>query len=67
MNLEVGYRLTPRLKLQLGVYNLFNSHADAAAYSYTSRLPGEPAAGVADYQVHPLEPLSARFTVSATF
>ncbi len=67
VNLEVGYRVTPRLKLQLGVYNLFDSHADAAAYFYTSRLPGEPAAGVADYQVHPLEPLSARFTVSATF
>ena len=30
-------------------------------------LPGEPPEGVNDYQIHPLEPLSARFSVSATF
>ena len=67
VNLEAGYQVNRRLKLQVGIYNLFDSRADAAAYYYAARLPGEPAQGVPDYQVHPLEPLSARFTVSANF
>ena len=67
VNLDVAYRVNARLKLQLGVFNLLDSRQDAAAYFYTSRLPGEPAGRVADHQVHPLEPLSARFGVTATF
>lgn len=66
-NLDVGYRLDGGLKLQLGVYNLLDEKADAAAYDYTSRLPGEPAQGVTGMQVHPLEPRSARLTVTKTF
>jgi outer membrane receptor protein involved in Fe transport len=64
VNVEVGYRVSDRLKLQLGVYNLLNAHANAAAYDYTSRLtPTGPE--VTGLQVHPLEPISARFTVTA--
>ena len=66
-NLDVGYKLNSGLKLQVGVYNLLNEKADAAAYYYTSRLPGEPADGITGLQVHPLEPISARFTVTKTF
>jgi outer membrane receptor protein involved in Fe transport len=57
-NLDVGYKLSANLKLQLSVYNLLNTHANSSAYYYTSRLPGEPAAGVDGIQVHPLEPFS---------
>ena len=57
-NLDVGYRFSPELKLQLSLYNLFNTHANSSSYYYTSRLAGEPAGGVDGFQVHPLEPFS---------
>jgi hypothetical protein len=65
VNLDVGYKLNP--KAQLGIYNLFNTRAAAAAFFYTSRLPGEATAGVTGVQVHPLEPVSARLAVTAPF
>jgi outer membrane receptor protein involved in Fe transport len=67
VNLDVGYKVSSKLKLQFSVFNLFNTKANAAAFFYTSRLPGEPAAGVTDFQVHPLEPISARLAATATF
>jgi outer membrane cobalamin receptor len=66
-NLDVGYKLSRRLKAQVSVFNLFDTRANAAAYSYTTRLPGEPAEGVTDFQIHPLEPRSAKFALTATF
>jgi hypothetical protein len=66
-NLDVGYKLSQRLKLQASVFNLLDTHANASAYYYASRLPGEPLAGVTDFQIHPLEPRSARFTLTASF
>jgi outer membrane receptor protein involved in Fe transport len=67
VNLDIGYKLTQHVKLQASVFNLFNSKANASAYSYASRLPGEPIEGVTDMQVHPLEPISARFTATMSF
>jgi outer membrane receptor protein involved in Fe transport len=67
VNLDVGYKLTPTLRVQLDVYNLFDSHDDAADYFYADRLPGEPAQGVEDIHIHPLEPRSARVAVTARF
>lgn len=66
-NLELGRALPGGWKAQLGIFNLFNSHDAAADYYYTSRLSGEPADGVAGFQTHPLEPRSARFTLSKVF
>jgi outer membrane cobalamin receptor len=57
-NLDAGYKFSASLKLQLSLYNLFNTHANSSAYEYTSRLPGEPLDGVEGIQVHPLEPFS---------
>jgi outer membrane receptor protein involved in Fe transport len=51
----------------LGLYNVLDVHANAAEFWYIDRLPGEPAAGVADRHVHPLEPRTVRFTVSKSF
>ncbi|TWB46345.1 TonB-dependent receptor [Nitrospirillum viridazoti] len=62
-NLDIGYQLSERIKLGISVFNLLNSHDEAADYYYTSRLKGEPDEGVTGFQVHPLEPRSARFTV----
>jgi outer membrane receptor protein involved in Fe transport len=65
LNLDAGYKINTHIKVQLSIYNLFNTHADSSAYYYTSRLPGEPAEGVAGIQVHPLEPISAVLKVTA--
>jgi outer membrane receptor protein involved in Fe transport len=66
VNVDVGYKLSPHLKLQASIYNLFNSRANAAAYDYTSRLvPDGPE--VTGLQIHPLEPISGRFTATYTF
>ena len=64
-NLDAGYKINTHIKVQLSIYNLFNTHADSSAYYYTSRLPGEPAEGVAGIQVHPLEPISGVLKVTA--
>ena len=65
-NLDVGYAFPHGWKLQIGVFNLFDSKDEAADYYYTSRLPGEPAEGVTGFQIHPLEPRSARFSIIKT-
>ncbi|HEX4096140.1 MAG TPA: TonB-dependent receptor, partial [Caulobacteraceae bacterium] len=67
INADVGYKVNPHLKLQLSVFNLLNTKADAAAYYYAARLPGEPAGGIPDFQVHPLEPISVVGKVSYEF
>ncbi len=67
VNLDVGYRATKNLSLKLSLFNLLDSRGAASEYYYVSRLPGEPAQGVGDHQIHPLEPLSARIGVTATF
>jgi outer membrane receptor protein involved in Fe transport len=67
VNLDVGYRFNPHLKAQLTVFNLTNTRADSAAYFYAARLHGEPAEGINDVQVHPLEPISAVAKVTYAF
>jgi hypothetical protein len=65
-NLDVDYKLAGGWRLGVTVSNLLNSHDDAADYYYVTRLRGEPVGGIEDFQVHPLEPRAARFTVSRT-
>ena len=66
-NLDAHYAFSAGWHASLGIYNLFNTHANAAEFWYVDRLPGEPAAGVADVHLHPLEPIMARFTVTKKF
>ena len=66
-NGDIRYAFASDWQVGLGVYNILNHHANAAEFWYIDRLPGEPAAGVADNHFHPLEPLSARLTVSKSF
>ena len=65
--LRVGHQLTRDVKVALDVFNLFNRRASDIDYFYTSRLPGEAAAGVADLHSHPAEPRSVRLTVAMSF
>jgi TonB dependent receptor/TonB-dependent Receptor Plug Domain len=66
-NLDAHYAFSQGWSASLGIYNLFNKHAAAAEFWYVDRLPGEPAAGVADVHEHPLEPIMARFAVTKKF
>ena len=62
VNLRVQQRSTPDLTLSFDVLNLTNRQASEIAYFYTSRLPGEPVAGVADVHLHPALPRTWRLT-----
>jgi outer membrane receptor protein involved in Fe transport len=66
-NGDIRYAFESGWNLALGVYNIMNTKANAAEFWYIDRLPGEPAAGVADIHFHPLEPASVRLTVSKKF
>ncbi len=60
VNGRVGYKFKNGLRLNVDVYNLFNSAVSDIDYFYTSRLRGEPAAGVDDVHFHPSEKRSLR-------
>ncbi len=66
VNVDVGKRLNDRLKLTLGVYNLFDRAANDITYYYESQLPGE-SAPVEDLHFHPVEPRTIRVTAEFTF
>ena len=66
-NAQLGYRVGPRTRLALEVFNLFDRDVDDIAYYYTSRLAGEPAEGIADIHFHPAEKRSFRVTFSYAF
>ena len=66
-NARLGYRFSTRLRAQVEVFNLFDVHANAGAFYYTTVIPGDNGVPTADHQNHPLEPISARFSVTASF
>lgn len=63
---RVGYRYNPRTTLTLDVFNLFDRKASDIDYYYESQLAGE-ATPVNDKHFHPVEPRSARLTVTYSF
>ncbi len=67
IDLEVGRQLTPRVRASVGVFNLLNAVDSDVDYYYVSRLPGEPADGVADIHTHPTLPRTARVTIRVMF
>jgi outer membrane receptor protein involved in Fe transport len=76
-NVDAGYVFNEHLKATLSIFNLFNSHADAAAYYYGTILKPEInpatytqlqiAGGTSDYQIHPLEPISGEVKITYIF
>ncbi len=66
-NGDARYEFRDGWNMAVGVYNLLNTHADAIQYWYVDRLAGEPASGVADIHLHPLEPISLRLTLSKRY
>ena len=67
VNAESSIAITPRLTFRVEALNLTNARVSDADYFYTSRLAGEPGAGIADVHTHPLEPRSLRIRLEARF
>ncbi len=67
VNLKVGWQAAHWARLTLDVYNLFNTQASDIDYYYTSRLTGEPLAGVDDVHFHPVDPRTVRAGLALTF
>ncbi|MBN8943686.1 MAG: TonB-dependent receptor [Rhizobiales bacterium] len=67
VNARIGYRFDNGVRVQLDALNLLNTPASQIDYFYTSRLPGEPATGIADRHFHPVEPRAMRLTVAGQF
>jgi hypothetical protein len=61
------YRLSGRLRLQVELLNALDARASDVEYFYSSRLPGEPAEGVADVHLHPVAPRTVRVGIKTTF
>jgi outer membrane receptor protein involved in Fe transport len=65
-NLNLGYKISSRTKVQAEVFNLFDVRANAAAFYYITDIH-DGLGPTADHQVHPLEPISGRVTITETF
>ena len=66
INARFGYQLG-RVALAADVLNIFNSRDNEIEYFYASRLPGEPADGVEDRNIRPIEPRQLRVSATVTF
>ena len=67
LNARVGYRFSPKTRIELDGFNLTNRKAAAIDYYYTSRLPGEPTGGVDGIHFHPIESRSFRLSFVMNF
>jgi hypothetical protein len=67
LNGRIGYKISPKMRVELEGFNLTNRTDAAIDYGYVSRLPGEPAGGVFDKHFHPIESRSFRATLLANF
>jgi hypothetical protein len=62
-----GYWTRGRVHLAIDLLNAFGAKDPDISYFYALRLPGEPADGVEDRHVHPVEPRQVRATVKLAF
>ena len=60
-------KFSERARLMVEGFNLLDSDVSDIDYFYTSRLPGEPLAGVEDVHLHPSLPRSGRVTLQVSF
>ena len=66
LNGRIGYKISPKLKIELEGFNLTDRKDSAIDYYYASRLKGEGAA-VDDIHFHPIESRSFRLSLTANF
>ena len=67
LNGRIGYKISPKMRVELEAFNLTNRKASAIDYYYTSRLQGEPTGGVNDTHFHPIESRSFRVSLAVNF
>jgi TonB dependent receptor/Carboxypeptidase regulatory-like domain/TonB-dependent Receptor Plug Domain len=60
VNLGAGYGLSHNMKVTVDLFNLFDANVSDIEYFFTSRLRGEPVAGVDDVHFHPAVPRTLR-------
>ena len=66
INGRVGYKISPKVKLELEGFNLTNRRDSAIDYYYESQLKGETAP-VPDIHFHPIESRSFRLSLVVNF
>jgi hypothetical protein len=66
-NLRLSRKMSEDIDVTLDVLNLIDRKNNDISYYYSSRLPGEPLAGVSDVHVHPSEPRTLRLTTRVRF
>lgn len=66
LNGRIGYRITPKMRVELEGYNLINRKDAAIDYYYESRLSNEPAP-VTEAHFHPIESRSFRVNFTMNF
>jgi outer membrane receptor protein involved in Fe transport len=62
-----GYWTHGQAHIAIDLLNAFNSKDPDISYFYASRMAGEPADGVGDRHIHPVEPRQVRATVKLAF
>ncbi len=67
LTLDAGLQVSRVWRLKADVLNVLNSRSSDIDYFYTSRLSGEPAAGVSGLHFHPVEPFTLRVALVANF
>jgi outer membrane receptor protein involved in Fe transport len=66
INARVGYRLG-RVELAADLINALNAKDNEIEYFYASRLAGEPAGGIEDRHIRPIEPRQLRVSATVSF
>ena len=56
-----------RIELAADLLNVFDAKDNEIEYYYASRLPGEPAGGIEDRHIRPIEPRQLRVSASVSF
>ena len=68
LNGRIGYKINPRMRIELEGFNLTDRRDSAIDYYYASRLATEPAgSATSDIHFHPVESRSFRVTLTANF
>lgn len=67
LNARISYRVLPRVRIDLDVFNMLNAAVSDIDYYYTSRLPNEPLNGTDDVHFHPVETRAFRVAVTTSF
>ena len=68
LNGRIGYKISPKMRVELEGFNLTNRRDSAIDYYYASRLANEPqGSATPDIHFHPIESRSFRVTLTAKF